>query len=173
MRRPKTVAGTRLCIAVRRDGVTAYGNKAAFETLSRTFKWLAKSPPSEHYELHSVLDLQDYAGLEEANEPQKVFALFTRDTKKVFEKRRKDEFGIELTFMMVEESDLDDFAKAQSKGLIPKARREQSRTVKACSPTTLDKVAGSLRYRGKAKTLAEMDAAITAEVKRRHRLGEY
>ena len=123
--------------------------------------------------MHSILGLRDYANLAESSEPHKVFAFFTKDTKKVFEKRRKDEFGFELTFMMVEETDLDDFAKGQSKRLIPTARRQRSPTVQTRPPTTPDRVVGSLRYRGKAKTLAEMDAAITAEVKRRHRLGEY
>jgi hypothetical protein len=30
--RPQTKDGTKLCIAVTRQGVTAYGNKAAFES---------------------------------------------------------------------------------------------------------------------------------------------
>jgi len=34
-------------------------------------------------------------------------------------------------------------------------------------------VAGMLAYRGRPKTLEEMDAAITAEVKRRHARGRY
>jgi AbrB family looped-hinge helix DNA binding protein len=40
-------------------------------------------------------------------------------------------------------------------------------------PTRLDEVAGCLRYRGKAKTLAQMDAAISREVARRHDRGRY
>jgi AbrB family looped-hinge helix DNA binding protein len=36
------------------------------------------------------------------------------------------------------------------------------------SETSLDQVAGCLRTTGKAKTLAQMDAAIASEVKRRH-----
>ncbi|HJZ95823.1 MAG TPA: AbrB/MazE/SpoVT family DNA-binding domain-containing protein [Candidatus Solibacter sp.] len=39
--------------------------------------------------------------------------------------------------------------------------------------TTLADVVGCLRYKGKAKTLAEMDAAITAELKHRHDRGRY
>ena len=34
--------------------------------------------------------------------------------------------------------------------------------------TTLDQVAGCLKYKGKAATIAEMDAAITREVLRRY-----
>lgn len=39
--------------------------------------------------------------------------------------------------------------------------------------TTLDQVAGCLKYKGKPKTLAEMDAAIGLAVKRRHDRGRY
>jgi AbrB family looped-hinge helix DNA binding protein len=44
---------------------------------------------------------------------------------------------------------------------------------KKASSVRLDQVIGSLRYTGKAKTLAEMDAAITAEVKARRARGRY
>jgi AbrB family looped-hinge helix DNA binding protein len=40
-------------------------------------------------------------------------------------------------------------------------------------PGTLDQVIGCLRYKGKAKTLEEMDGAITAEVKARRARGRY
>jgi AbrB family looped-hinge helix DNA binding protein len=39
--------------------------------------------------------------------------------------------------------------------------------------TRPEDVAGILAYRGPPKTLEEMDAAITAEVKRRHARGRY
>jgi AbrB family looped-hinge helix DNA binding protein len=41
------------------------------------------------------------------------------------------------------------------------------------APTKPEDVAGMLRYKGKPKTLAEMDAAIEAEVRRRHARGRY
>jgi AbrB family looped-hinge helix DNA binding protein len=40
-------------------------------------------------------------------------------------------------------------------------------------PTRIEDAFGILRYRGKAKTLKEMDAAVAAEVKRRHARGRY
>ena len=40
-------------------------------------------------------------------------------------------------------------------------------------PTKPEDVAGSLRYTGRPKTIAEMDAAIAAEVRRRHARGRY
>jgi len=41
------------------------------------------------------------------------------------------------------------------------------------APTRSEDVAGMLAYRGPPKTLEEMDAAITAELKRRHARGRY
>ena len=41
------------------------------------------------------------------------------------------------------------------------------------APTLPEDVAGMLAYRGPPKTVEEMDAAITAEVKRRHARGRY
>ena len=41
------------------------------------------------------------------------------------------------------------------------------------APTRPEDVAGLLAYRGPPKTLEEMDAAITAELKRRHARGRY
>jgi hypothetical protein len=40
-------------------------------------------------------------------------------------------------------------------------------------PTRPEDVFGMLKYKGKPKTLKEMDDAIAAEVRRRHRRGEY
>lgn len=47
------------------------------------------------------------------------------------------------------------------------------RALKPFAPSRLEDVAGSLRYTGKAKTLAQMDEAIRREVKRRHARGRY
>jgi len=41
------------------------------------------------------------------------------------------------------------------------------------APTRPEDVAGMLAYRGRTKTLEEMDAAITAEVNRRRARGRY
>jgi AbrB family looped-hinge helix DNA binding protein len=47
------------------------------------------------------------------------------------------------------------------------------RAMKPFPPSRLEDVAGSLRYTGKAKTLAEMEEGIRTEVKRRHARGRY
>jgi hypothetical protein len=39
--------------------------------------------------------------------------------------------------------------------------------------TDLEEVAGCLRFKRKAKTVAQMNAAIVREVVRRHRIGRY
>jgi AbrB family looped-hinge helix DNA binding protein len=41
------------------------------------------------------------------------------------------------------------------------------------APTRPEEVAGMLAYRGRPKTLEDLDAAITAEVKRRRARGRY
>jgi AbrB family looped-hinge helix DNA binding protein len=47
------------------------------------------------------------------------------------------------------------------------------RPLKRLAPTRLDDVAGKLRTTGPARTLREMDGAITAEVKARRDRGRY
>lgn len=47
------------------------------------------------------------------------------------------------------------------------------RAASVFAPTWPEDVAGILAYRGRPKTLEEMDAAITGEVKRRHARGRY
>jgi AbrB family looped-hinge helix DNA binding protein len=47
------------------------------------------------------------------------------------------------------------------------------KAVPVFAPTRPEDVAGMLAYRGPPKTLDEMDAAITAEVKRRRARGRY
>jgi AbrB family looped-hinge helix DNA binding protein len=41
------------------------------------------------------------------------------------------------------------------------------------APTKPEDVAGMLKYKGKPRTIAEMDAAIAAEMRRRHARGRY
>lgn len=47
------------------------------------------------------------------------------------------------------------------------------RPAKLFPPTTFEEVEGMLQYKGKPKTLEEMDEAIAAEVKARHARGRY
>jgi AbrB family looped-hinge helix DNA binding protein len=47
------------------------------------------------------------------------------------------------------------------------------RSASVFAPTDPNEVRGMLAYRGKAKTLEEMEAGIEAEVRRRHARGRY
>jgi AbrB family looped-hinge helix DNA binding protein len=47
------------------------------------------------------------------------------------------------------------------------------RPVRPFPSTTVDEVSGCLKYHGRPKTLAEMDQAITREVRTRHACGRY
>jgi len=47
------------------------------------------------------------------------------------------------------------------------------RVAKPFPPTTLEEVAGILQYKGKPKTLEEMDEAIRKAVRDRHARGRY
>ena len=47
------------------------------------------------------------------------------------------------------------------------------RLEKPFPPTTLEEVAAILQYKGKPKTIEEMDEAITEEVRARHARGRY
>ena len=47
------------------------------------------------------------------------------------------------------------------------------RPVTVFPPSTLDQVAGCLKYEGKPKTIADMDKAVMNEARRRHASGRY
>ena len=47
------------------------------------------------------------------------------------------------------------------------------RPARSFPPSTLDEIVGFLKYKGKPKTLAQMDDAITQMVKERHDRGRY
>ncbi len=47
------------------------------------------------------------------------------------------------------------------------------RPVKPFPPTTIEQVSGFLKWKGKPKTIAQMDAGIARMVKRRHERGRY
>ena len=127
---PARKPGTKLCLAVTKQGVTAYGNRDVFESLSEWFKWLASSDPVEHFECHIIWHLQDEASAFRKQSTKNVYALFTEKTKAVFEKESEDGFGFELTFMMASEAELDELAGYQETGLLPESWNEEERLVK-------------------------------------------
>src|SRR4051794_31463415 len=70
---PKRKRGARLCVVVRTDGVAVYGNQTAFESLAEWLRWIAKSPPKDHYECHLVWHFESYAN---KRHPKNVRVLF-------------------------------------------------------------------------------------------------
>ncbi len=133
MERPRQVPGTRLCIAVRKDGVTLYGNPAALRTMAQHLLWAADADPAEHYECHVRWHLQSDACRYEAKRPLDVWTLVDADLARSIRvsplgsdtDSEIQEEGFEVTFMAVEESDLDALAQHQSTGLLPESDHEQ------------------------------------------------
>jgi hypothetical protein len=109
----------RLCITVKHKGVTAYGNKAAFEALAQKLLRIAASLPSEHFECHTVMALQDDASKFEGKKIKNVYSIFDQETAPVFAKRSEDACGFELTFMMAPEHELDQMDTFQEQGMLP------------------------------------------------------
>jgi hypothetical protein len=89
------------------QGVTAYGNKAAFEALAQKLLRIAASLLFEHFECHAVMALQDDASKLEGKIIKNVYSVFDQETAAIFAKRSEDACGFELTFLMALEHELD------------------------------------------------------------------
>ena len=116
---PLKKAGTRLCIAVTRDGVSVYGNKQAFQSLSEWMSWIAASNDADHFECHVTMSLEDDASSFEGKEPRNVWVLTDEEFADSFGRQSEGSPGFELTFMAVEEQDLDELTKFQKTGRLP------------------------------------------------------
>lgn len=111
---PKKRRGVRACIAVKRDEVTLYANKATFRALAEWMTWIADSEASEHYECHVMWHLLN----KWADKPN-VFIRFEKTPAFASKRRaRRNHETFELTFAQVEESDLDHL---QRRGLLAEA----------------------------------------------------
>ncbi len=115
---PEIAEGTQVCVTVTRDGIKLYGNRQAFHTLSRWMSWIAASEPSEHYECHLLWHLTNYEA-KVGQSPGNLWFLFDRDLFHVFEKHREQQSDFDLTFMIVEQHDLEKLAQYRSSGLLP------------------------------------------------------
>ncbi len=110
MTQPGKRRGTRVCLAVTKDGVTLYGNKAAFKTLADWMQWIADSDPAEHYECHVVWHLLSHL----ARRPNIVIR-YDKQMRRIFAKRATPNVEqFELTFMQVENSDLNKLERSSS-----------------------------------------------------------
>ena len=93
----------RLAVVAGTGGTAMYGDRAAFKTLARWMAWLAKSDPREHFEMHIPWSLEP--------------PLARRSKVKVLKRSRgksaRPTTGFEVTFMVVENADLDQMFKSR------------------------------------------------------------
>jgi hypothetical protein len=102
-----------------------YGNPAALRSLAQQLLWIADADPAEHYECHTIWELDDSRF--EDRRPLDVWSLAEPALVDVISKEGptivcgKEALnpGFEVTFMAVEESDLDKLAKHQESGVLP------------------------------------------------------
>jgi hypothetical protein len=116
---PAKLSGVRLCITVTKEGVTAYGNRQAFKAMADWMTWLANSHDAEHFECHVVMALEDDQSKFDGKESRNVWVLLDKNLTDSFEKRSEENTGFELTFMVVEKSDLDYMERFQKLGVLP------------------------------------------------------
>jgi hypothetical protein len=74
------------------DGVRVYGNREAFRSLANWMLWIADANPSDHYECHTRFHMSSETASSD----------------------------FELTFMGVEEQDLDKLFEHQVTGILPR-----------------------------------------------------
>ena len=103
---PKEVTGAQFCLRVSVDGITVYGNRNAFKAFTRWMAWIANSPEREHYECHLLWHLQSKSSLQ-GKMPKNVWVLMDKHVKPLFVPREPDHAGFDLSFMMVQQSELD------------------------------------------------------------------
>ena len=125
---PKTIPGSRICFALSRDGVTAYGNNKALRSLSQWLDWLAKTDPATHNECHVSLSLESEEVILKGKRPKNVWILAEREFTPLLKSMSiKDvdggklrSVGFEMTFMAVTDDELDKMQKHQKSGVLPK-----------------------------------------------------
>lgn len=118
MSAPDRIPGTRACVVVTREGIKLCGNRAAFRSLSRLMTWIAESDPSEHFQCHAKWHLASDEFLHHKAAPN-VATLFTPDMVEHFAPRSEDDPDFGLTFMAVEEGDLDELFEHEPTGVLP------------------------------------------------------
>ena len=124
---PANEAGTKLCISVSEKGVFVYGNKPAFKSLAKWMSWLAESDEADHFECHVVMSLEDDESKFEGKTPRNVWVLMDKKITDSFARRTDTDPGFELTFMAVENPDLEQLAKYQDAGVLPDETDEGQR----------------------------------------------
>lgn len=130
MNQPHLESGARACIVLTRQGLTVYGNPPALRTLAKWLEWIASAPPSEHYECHVGMDLEDEESKFHGGLPRNVWVLVEEALALHVEARQALvvdgepalERGFDLKIMGATERDLDDLAETQAQGLLPETK---------------------------------------------------
>jgi hypothetical protein len=107
---PKREEKLRICIANKPEGVTLYGNRAAFRSLARWMDWLAESPPNAHYECHVGWHLESQTAKSKGRK-KKVWVLH--------DPRSKGAEEFDVSFMVLEAKELDRLSEARDRGILP------------------------------------------------------
>jgi len=105
-REPKT----EICVTVEKEGVWLYGNAQAFGRLAKEMARLARSVPREHYELHVRWHLGSHR-----RKRSSVFVLMDKGSRGVHPVK-----DFEMTFMVVEPSDLKRLRRHEQSGRLPR-----------------------------------------------------
>jgi hypothetical protein len=101
---------TDVCITVESEGVRIYGNSQAFRRLATHMARLAQSVPADHEEVHVRWHLGSHVTKRNA-----VFVLMDSESRRA---HRRDDF--EVTFMVVEPSDLKRLRRQERTGRLPR-----------------------------------------------------
>jgi hypothetical protein len=117
--RPIPSSEVRLCLKLSIDGLTAYGNKEAIIALRDQMNWLLESDPSEHFECHVMLTMENdeskFGGLVPAN----VWTIVSKDLIGIDDDLINEvPKNFELTIMQVRDFDLDELEKHKIQPII-------------------------------------------------------
>jgi hypothetical protein len=108
---PKHSKGSRACITVAPDGVKIYGNAAAFESLARIMSWIASAAPSENFECHLPLSLQDDDAIFGKADNPNAWVVIDPALRNLMKPRTSRDMGFEVTFMALSEGQLDELQR--------------------------------------------------------------
>lgn len=112
------VEGAKLCIAIRKNGITLYGNRQAFLSLAKWMAYIADSNAEEHIECHLPWHFESYESL--FSKSSNVWTLFDKEIFPAFGQLSEETKNSEMvTFMIVGEDDLNNLEKFRDSGILP------------------------------------------------------
>jgi hypothetical protein len=106
--RPVSNPKSRICLSLSQNGLVAYGNTEALSDLRDQLAWIVKSDPKDHFECHVIMTLESDETRFEGKKPRNAWVKASDDINMSLIEGSEENYGFELTFMLVEEKDLDD-----------------------------------------------------------------